>query len=99
MKHWAIFVSIMSELLLNFDKGDDAFQNLFSSIRLSSLLLTKLSIYAKVKKRNESNNQSLPSKAILDHFSLKLRPCGQPGPLPIDGGFPSLLIELEAQVL
>ena len=37
------------------------------------------------------------SKQIFqDHFFLKLRPYGQPGPLPI-GGFPPLLIELKAQ--
>lgn len=48
--------------------------------------------------RNESIKQSLPRNFFWT-TPLELRPDGQPGPLPIDGAIPSLLIELEAQIL
>ena len=45
----------------------------------------------------QSNRQSLFKAIVRDHFFLKFRPYGQPGPLPIGGMVAALLIERYAQ--
>ena len=46
----------------------------------------------------QSNRQSLLKAIVLDHLG-RLRPYGQPGPLPIMVTLVALLIELKALIL